>query len=96
MTVGSLTSSERPPDRADVVLFYQVSSPAYVLNLTIERLIRFARLAAMGRYLKCVLIVVLAYLPLLAAAEPTRGSQEPKPRKKNTGETHKSSNCVWD
>jgi len=32
MTVGSLTSSQRPPDRADVVLFYQVSSPAYVLN----------------------------------------------------------------
>ncbi len=32
MTVGSVTSSRRPPDRADVVLFYQVSSPAYVLN----------------------------------------------------------------
>ena len=32
MTVGSLTSNARLPDRADVVLFYQVSSPAYVLN----------------------------------------------------------------
>lgn len=31
--VGSLASTERPPDRADVVHFYQVSSPAYVLNL---------------------------------------------------------------
>ena len=33
MTVGSLTSAERPPDRADVARFYQSSSPAYVLNL---------------------------------------------------------------
>jgi len=32
MKVGSLTSSERPPDREAVVLFYQVSSPAFVLN----------------------------------------------------------------
>jgi hypothetical protein len=32
ITVGSVTSSQRPPDRADVVHFYQVSSPAYVLN----------------------------------------------------------------
>src|SRR5262249_39566677 len=32
LTVGSATSSQRPPDRADVVLFYQVSSPAHVLN----------------------------------------------------------------
>ena len=33
MTVGSLTSTERPPDRANVVLFYAASSPTYVFNL---------------------------------------------------------------
>ena len=32
MTVGSLTSTERPPDRADVVHFFQVSSPTLALN----------------------------------------------------------------
>ena len=32
MTVGSLDSTERPQDRADVVLFYAVSSPTLVFN----------------------------------------------------------------
>ena len=32
MTVGSLTSTERPQDRADVVHFFQVSSPTLALN----------------------------------------------------------------
>jgi len=32
MTVGSLTSTERPPDRADVVHFYAITSPTNVLN----------------------------------------------------------------
>lgn len=32
MTVGSLTSTERPQDRADVVRFFQVSSPTLVFN----------------------------------------------------------------
>jgi membrane-associated phospholipid phosphatase len=32
MTVGSLDSTERPPDRADVVLFYAVSTPTLVFN----------------------------------------------------------------
>ena len=34
MTVGSLTSTERSADRANVVLFYAASSPTYVFNLT--------------------------------------------------------------
>jgi hypothetical protein len=33
MTVGSSTSTERPQDRADVVVFYANSSPTYVFNL---------------------------------------------------------------
>ena len=32
MTVGSLTSTERPQDRADVARFYAVSSPSMLLN----------------------------------------------------------------
>jgi hypothetical protein len=32
LTVGNLTSSERPQDRADVVHFFQVSSPTQALN----------------------------------------------------------------
>ena len=32
MTVGGIDSTERPPDRADVVLFYQASSPTQVFN----------------------------------------------------------------
>lgn len=32
MTVGSLDSTERPQDRADVVLFYAVSSPTLIFN----------------------------------------------------------------
>ena len=32
MTVGSVDSTERPQDRADVVLFYAVSSPTLVFN----------------------------------------------------------------
>ena len=31
--VGSQTSTERPPDRADVARFYAASSPSYVFNL---------------------------------------------------------------
>ena len=33
MTVGSVDSTERPPDRADVARFYAASSPSQVLNL---------------------------------------------------------------
>ena len=33
MKVGSLTSTDRPPDRADVARFYAGSSSAYVLNM---------------------------------------------------------------
>jgi hypothetical protein len=33
MAVGSQTSTERPPDRAQVASFYAVSSPSYLLNL---------------------------------------------------------------
>jgi hypothetical protein len=33
MTVGSLTSTERPQDRTNVAIFYASSSPTYVLNL---------------------------------------------------------------
>ena len=32
MTVGSLNSTQRPPDRANVVLFYAASSPTQVFN----------------------------------------------------------------
>jgi hypothetical protein len=32
MTVGSIDSTERPPDRADVALFYAASSPTQVFN----------------------------------------------------------------
>ncbi len=32
-TVGSLTSTERPPDRADVARFFAPSSPSFVFNL---------------------------------------------------------------
>src|SRR5262245_27311009 len=33
MTVGSLNSTERPPDRADVARFYAASTPSYALNM---------------------------------------------------------------
>jgi hypothetical protein len=33
MTVGSLDSTERPQDRANVVLFYAASTPTFVFNL---------------------------------------------------------------
>ena len=33
MTVGSLNSTERPPDRADVARFYAVTSPSLLLNM---------------------------------------------------------------
>jgi len=32
MTVGDLTSTARPPDRADVVHYYAISSPSHVFN----------------------------------------------------------------
>jgi len=38
MTVGSLASTERPPDRADVVRFFQVSSPTLVCNLAARQI----------------------------------------------------------
>ena len=34
---ASASSTERPPDRANVVLFYAASSPAFVLNLAARR-----------------------------------------------------------
>ena len=37
MTVGSLDSTERPPDRADVALFYAASSPTQVFNQAAEQ-----------------------------------------------------------
>jgi hypothetical protein len=33
MTVGGVTSTERPPDRADVARFYAASSPSQVVNM---------------------------------------------------------------
>src|SRR5581483_3916231 len=32
MTVGNTTSTERPQDRSNVAIFYQASSPTYVIN----------------------------------------------------------------
>ena len=43
MTVGSLNSTERPVDRANVVLYYEVSTPAQVFN-------QAARQVALERY----------------------------------------------
>jgi hypothetical protein len=40
MTVGSATSTNRPQDRADVVLFYQVSSPTLLFNLAARQIAR--------------------------------------------------------
>jgi hypothetical protein len=37
MTVGSLNSTQRPPDRANVVLFYAASSPTQVFNQAAEQ-----------------------------------------------------------
>lgn len=37
MTVGSLNSAERPPDRANVALFYAASSPTQVFNQAAEQ-----------------------------------------------------------
>jgi hypothetical protein len=38
MTVGDLASTERPPDRADVVHFYQFSSPTLVFNMAARQI----------------------------------------------------------
>ena len=38
MTVGSLNSTERPQDRADVVRLFAVSSPSFVFNLVARQL----------------------------------------------------------
>ena len=37
MTVGSLDSTERPPDRANVALFYAASSPTQVFNQAVQQ-----------------------------------------------------------
>jgi len=37
MTVGSLNSTQRPPDRANVALFYAASSPSQVFNQAAEQ-----------------------------------------------------------
>ena len=37
MTVGSIDSTERPQDRADVVLFYAASSPTLVFNQAVQQ-----------------------------------------------------------
>jgi hypothetical protein len=37
MTVGSIDSTERPPDRAKVALFYAVSSPTQVFNQAVRQ-----------------------------------------------------------
>ena len=37
MTVGSIDSTERPPDRADVALFYAASSPTQVFNQAVQQ-----------------------------------------------------------
>src|ERR1019366_3288562 len=37
MTVGSLNSTQRPPDRANVALFYAASSPTQVFNQAAEQ-----------------------------------------------------------
>src|SRR5450755_2099336 len=37
MTVGSLDSTNRPPDRANVALFYAASSPTQVFNQVVEQ-----------------------------------------------------------
>src|SRR5450755_4407982 len=46
MTVGSLNSTQRPPDRANVALFYAASSPTQVFNQAAEQIA-----AAQGRSL---------------------------------------------
>src|SRR5450755_2582334 len=46
MTVGSLDSTQRPPDRANVALFYAASSPTQVFNQAAEQIA-----AAQGRSL---------------------------------------------
>jgi hypothetical protein len=40
VTVGSLDSTERPQDRADVVLFYAVSSPTLIFNQAAQQVAR--------------------------------------------------------
>jgi len=40
MTVGSLNSTERPPDRADVALFYAASSPTQAFNQAARQVIQ--------------------------------------------------------
>jgi hypothetical protein len=37
--VGSLNSTERPPDRANVVLFYAASSPTFVFNMAARQIV---------------------------------------------------------
>jgi hypothetical protein len=37
MTVGSIDSTERPPDRANVALFYAASSPTQVFNQAVQQ-----------------------------------------------------------
>jgi hypothetical protein len=37
MTVGSLNSTQRPPDRANIALFYAASSPTQVFNQAAEQ-----------------------------------------------------------
>jgi hypothetical protein len=40
MTVGSIDSTQRPPDRANVALFYAASSPTQVFNQAIQQVAR--------------------------------------------------------
>jgi hypothetical protein len=40
MTVGSVDSTERPPDRADVARFYAASSPTLVFNQALQQVAR--------------------------------------------------------
>jgi hypothetical protein len=40
MTVGSLNSTERPPDRADVALFYAATSPTLAFNQAAQQVIQ--------------------------------------------------------
>ena len=37
MTVGSIDSTDRPPDRANVALFYAASSPTQVFNQAVQQ-----------------------------------------------------------
>jgi PAP2 superfamily len=40
MTVGSIDSTERPPDRANVALFYAAASPTQVFNQAVQQVAR--------------------------------------------------------